>query len=82
MQHIEKPGDNDKKTDRPRSVYIATYGCQMNLRDSEVITGMLLENGFEVTDSLECKAAAVLLVTARCDSRRRIRFGRRIGRFS
>ena len=62
MQHIEKSGDNDKKTDKPRSVYIATYGCQMNLRDSEAIKGMLLEGGFGVTEEEE-KADAVLFVT-------------------
>ena len=62
MQHIEKSGDNDRKTDEPRSVYIATYGCQMNLRDSEVIAGLLLEQGFGVTEEEE-KADAVLFVT-------------------
>ena len=37
-----------KKTDRPRSVYIATFGCQMNLRDSEAIKGLLLDGGFGI----------------------------------
>ena len=62
MQHIEKSGDNDKKTDKPRSVYIATYGCQMNLRDSEAITGLLLERGFGIVEA-EKEADAVLFVT-------------------
>ncbi|HLD40777.1 MAG TPA: tRNA (N6-isopentenyl adenosine(37)-C2)-methylthiotransferase MiaB [Candidatus Omnitrophota bacterium] len=44
-------------------VFIKTFGCQMNLRDSEVITGLLLESGFEVLDNLEREAEAVLLVT-------------------
>lgn len=35
----------------------------MNLRDSEAIQGLLLESGFEVTDSLEREAEVVLLVT-------------------
>ena len=53
MQHIEKSGDNDKNTDRPRSVYIATYGCQMNVRDSEVIAGILQKSGYKIIDSAD-----------------------------
>ncbi len=51
MQHIEKSGDNDKNTDRPRSVYIATYGCQMNVRDSEVVCGLLKNEGCLLVDT-------------------------------
>lgn len=50
MQHIEKSGDNIKNTDRPRSVYIATIGCQMNVRDTEVICGLLEKEGYKITD--------------------------------
>ncbi|HRY84257.1 MAG TPA: tRNA (N6-isopentenyl adenosine(37)-C2)-methylthiotransferase MiaB, partial [Candidatus Cloacimonadota bacterium] len=32
--------------------YIETYGCQMNLSDSELITGILLEAGHELADSI------------------------------
>src|SRR3989338_2451414 len=46
----------------PKKVYIRTFGCQMNLRDSEVIAGLLLEGGFGVTEEEE-KADAVLFVT-------------------
>ena len=27
-------------------VFLQTYGCQMNARDSEFVTGVLIENGF------------------------------------
>ena len=43
-------------------VFIRTFGCQMNLRDSEAISGLLLEQGFGITED-EKKAEAVLLVT-------------------
>ncbi|MDP3787280.1 MAG: hypothetical protein Q8R05_07055, partial [Candidatus Omnitrophota bacterium] len=34
-------------------VFLQTYGCQMNDRDSEEITGMLLERGHILSDSPE-----------------------------
>jgi len=34
-------------------VYIETYGCQMNLADTEVIMGILNNNGYELTKEIE-----------------------------
>ena len=31
-------------------LYIHTFGCQMNVRDSEVIAGLLTEDGWQLTD--------------------------------
>lgn len=42
--------------------YIETYGCQMNLADSEVVAGVLKGKGFEASDDLE-KANVILLNT-------------------
>lgn len=42
--------------------YIETYGCQMNVYDSEIITSILLQEGLENVDSPE-KADLVLLNT-------------------
>ncbi|HSE26821.1 MAG TPA: tRNA (N6-isopentenyl adenosine(37)-C2)-methylthiotransferase MiaB [Gemmatimonadales bacterium] len=44
----------------PRRLYLETYGCQMNVADSELIVGALGRAGYEVTDSPE--DADVLLV--------------------
>jgi tRNA-2-methylthio-N6-dimethylallyladenosine synthase len=44
----------------PRRVYLETYGCQMNVADSELIVGALGRAGYEATDSPE--DADVLLV--------------------
>ncbi len=44
----------------PRRVYLETYGCQMNVADSELIVGALGRAGYEPTESPE--EADVLLV--------------------
>ncbi|MEJ5351710.1 MAG: tRNA (N6-isopentenyl adenosine(37)-C2)-methylthiotransferase MiaB [Melioribacteraceae bacterium] len=43
-------------------VYIETYGCQMNLADSELIMGILKKQGYEITKELE-DANVILLNT-------------------
>ncbi len=44
------------------NVYIETYGCQMNLADTEIVLGILKKQGYDVTDNPE-KADVVLLNT-------------------
>jgi tRNA-2-methylthio-N6-dimethylallyladenosine synthase len=44
------------------NVYIETYGCQMNLADTEIILGILKKQGYDVTDNPN-KADVVLLNT-------------------
>ena len=36
-----------------RRVYIETWGCQMNLRQSEGIAGILVASGYQIIDSME-----------------------------
>ena len=38
--------------DRPK-VYIETYGCQMNVNDSEVILSILQDEGYALTDNMD-----------------------------
>ena len=45
-----------------RRVYIETYGCQMNVSDSELMSGILTRSGYEVVDRLD-DANVVLLNT-------------------
>jgi tRNA-2-methylthio-N6-dimethylallyladenosine synthase len=45
-----------------KRVYIKTYGCQMNERDSEAVAAMLRERGYEIAPS-EAGADVVLLNT-------------------
>ena len=50
------------KTERQRRLYIETYGCQMNVADSEVIAAVAQMAGYSIVDSLD-EADAVLLNT-------------------
>ncbi len=43
-------------------VYIKTFGCQMNKYDSELVSGLLNSDGFEMTDDIE-KADVILVNT-------------------
>jgi len=56
----------ETSTPRPRSgarqVYIETYGCQMNLNDSEIVLGILHANGYGVAEHPE-EADVILLNT-------------------
>ena len=36
---------------KARKFYITTFGCQMNEHDSEIMSGILIENGYEQADS-------------------------------
>ena len=43
-----------------KNVYVQTYGCQMNFRDSEEVVGLLLDRGYTLTE--EDTQADVILV--------------------
>ena len=45
-----------------KKLYIETYGCQMNVADSEVVASVMQMAGYELTDRLE-QADAVFLNT-------------------
>ncbi|MDR0667279.1 MAG: tRNA (N6-isopentenyl adenosine(37)-C2)-methylthiotransferase MiaB [Prevotellaceae bacterium] len=47
-------------TGRGKRLYIETYGCQMNVNDSEVVTAIMQQAGFITTDNMS--DADVLLV--------------------
>ena len=55
METFFLPEDNKAK-----KVHIETYGCQMNVADSEVIAAMLQTVGYEPTDNEEVAAAVIL----------------------
>lgn len=48
-----------EKTER-KKLFIETYGCQMNVADSEVVAGIMAGEGYELTNEL--KAADLILV--------------------
>jgi len=52
---------NTDDTSRPK-VYIETYGCQMNVNDSEVVASILIGNGYSVTSDIN-QADIILINT-------------------
>jgi len=52
----------ENKFNTKRKVFIKTFGCQMNVRDSELVAGLLLEKGYKLVDSPE-KADVILFNT-------------------
>lgn len=52
----------DFKSTTERKLFIETYGCQMNVADSEVVASVMEMDGYEVTDRLE-DADAVFINT-------------------
>lgn len=53
---------DDEECPIMKRVRIETYGCQMNVADSEVVAAMLALAGYETTDS-DAEAAAVMINT-------------------
>lgn len=53
---------NDKNCTKSKKVRIETYGCQMNMADSEVVAAMMDMAGYDLTET-DSEAAAVLLNT-------------------
>lgn len=49
-------------TDKPRKLYIESYGCQMNFSDSEIVASILQNEGFGTTSNL-AEADVVFLNT-------------------
>ncbi len=43
-------------------VYIETYGCQMNVNDSEIVSGILVKAGYKIVDDIS-KSNVILLNT-------------------
>lgn len=64
-----------------KKVFMHTFGCQMNERDSEVIKGLLLDKGFEMADFAD-EASIVLLNTCSVRQHAEDRVWSEIGRLS
>ena len=57
----ENPGVDFKSTTdaENKKLFIETYGCQMNVADSEVIASVMKMAGYDVCDKLEIGRAHV-----------------------
>jgi tRNA-2-methylthio-N6-dimethylallyladenosine synthase len=66
--------------DQKKRIYIETYGCQMNVSDSEVVLGILSDAGHEVTKSID-DADVVLVNTCSVRENAEQRVYGRLGEF-
>ncbi len=66
MDNFEKTGNREKAIRNADSdvkrVYIETYGCQMNVNDSEIVAGILNSSGYEMTEDI-AQSNVILLNT-------------------
>jgi tRNA-2-methylthio-N6-dimethylallyladenosine synthase len=65
----------------PKRVYVETYGCQMNLADTELVGGILSRDGYELTQQL-ADADVVLLNTCAIRDNAEQRIYGRLGHIS
>src|SRR5262249_27970407 len=61
-ERLQVPGSRSKRTALVPTVYIETYGCQMNVADTELILGHLGQHGWSRVERPEA-ADAILLNT-------------------
>jgi tRNA-2-methylthio-N6-dimethylallyladenosine synthase len=59
-ENLDAPKMTLAEFDGGRQVYIETYGCQMNVSDSEIVASVLRENGYGLTHDAD--AADVVLI--------------------
>jgi len=65
----------------PKKVYIETYGCQMNMADSEVVGGILDAEGYSFTSDIN-DADVILVNTCAIRDNAEVRIYGRLGLFS
>ncbi|MFL0161711.1 tRNA (N6-isopentenyl adenosine(37)-C2)-methylthiotransferase MiaB [Aquirufa salirivi] len=53
---------SQNQTDYSKKIYLESYGCQMNFADSEVVTSILMEQGYSTTSNIQ-EADTILLNT-------------------
>lgn len=64
-----------------KKVYLESYGCQMNFADSEVVTAILIENGYGTTSNIN-EADAILLNTCAIRDNAELKIRNRLKGFS
>lgn len=62
LEDVDAPKQVSVEAPGTRQVYIETYGCQMNVSDSEIVAAVLRENGYGLTHDPD-RADVVLLNT-------------------
>lgn len=52
-ESCEMKVSKDENTGKTKKLYIESYGCQMNFSDSEIVTSIMKDNGFDTTSAFE-----------------------------
>ncbi|MCD6555624.1 MAG: MiaB/RimO family radical SAM methylthiotransferase, partial [Bacteroidales bacterium] len=69
----ERIEETKAQSDAPK-LYIETYGCQMNVSDSEVVNSIMLDNGYALTDDVnEANVIFINTCAVRDNAEQRIR---------
>ena len=76
----DNTGDSGGKSPKKLRVLLRTFGCQMNIRDSEVICGLLKKAGYKITDNPK-KAGVVILNTCSVRQHAEDKVWSEVGRF-
>ncbi|MEM8965983.1 MAG: tRNA (N6-isopentenyl adenosine(37)-C2)-methylthiotransferase MiaB [Bacteroidota bacterium] len=71
----------EQNTGKQRKLYIESYGCQMNFSDSEIVTAIMQQEGFDTTDSYE-KADVIFLNTCSIRDKAEQTVRKRLGQFN
>lgn len=71
----------DKNTGKDRKLYIESYGCQMNFSDSEIVSSIMTENGFDTTSDYK-DADVILLNTCSIREKAETTVRRRLSQFN
>ncbi len=61
-QKGQQPLGKEVRNGQNRKLYIESYGCQMNFSDSEIVTSIMHEDGFETISRFE-EADVILINT-------------------
>jgi len=71
----------EENTGQKKKLYIESYGCQMNFADSEVVSSIMKDNGYDTTSDFET-ADVIFLNTCSIREKAEITVRRRLGQFN
>ena len=71
----------EENTGQKKKLYIESYGCQTNFADSEVVSSIMKDNGYDTTSDFET-ADVIFLNTCSIREKAEITVRRRLGQFN
>jgi tRNA-2-methylthio-N6-dimethylallyladenosine synthase len=71
----------NSNTGKDRKLYIESYGCAMNFSDSEIVSSIMTDNGFDTTSNFE-EADVIFLNTCSIRDKAEVTVRRRLSQFN